>query len=391
MSSTDGPRLLRPGEFDEMTALIDRYFAFERQGMAARLPYVYDRDRPERHGVIAVDDEIVSQAACVPRTLVIGDARVECASIGGVCTAKPHRGTGYMSQLLTFWLDWMAEASIPLANLGGNRERYGHFGFELGGREVSYTLTSRSVPDHDVPGAVRVLDGGFDEIDVDPDDVATLHELYATHDLRVARDSELTRTVLGQRGLETLLYEDGNTRAYLSLTRERRERTVTEFGGDPKGLRALTAYLFEWYDLDDLTVYVHPTSQYGEPLADLATYWSGRTTRMLRICDLSALLEALEPHLQTTWKQWGDDRDGSVSLRIVDGGEPDGDAVRITYDAHELAVEPDVVDPDIELDRCAMTRLLFGGPERMRSVKAAFPVLGTLLPLEFHIPHSMYV
>ncbi|MCL7417570.1 MAG: GNAT family N-acetyltransferase, partial [Halalkalicoccus sp.] len=120
MATESEPRLLRSDEFDELTALLDRCFAYERGGMAARFPFVYDPERPERHAVVEVDGEIVSHAACIPESLLVGaGATVDCCGIGGVATAKPHRGDGYMSALLEFWLDRIDADDVSLTELGG--------------------------------------------------------------------------------------------------------------------------------------------------------------------------------------------------------------------------------------------------------------------------------
>lgn len=137
-----------------------------RRGEAACLPFVYDREQPERHAVITADGDIVSHTACVPETLSIGeDATVECDGIGGMAIAKPHRGNGYMSRLLQFWLERMAANDVPPSELSGNRERYGHFGWERAGREIVYSVTERSATDASIDGDVRIYDGAEPDLE----------------------------------------------------------------------------------------------------------------------------------------------------------------------------------------------------------------------------------
>lgn len=397
MPTVDGARLMRREEFDETMAMLDRYFAYERGGMAARLPTVYDRDRPEDHAIVRADGKVVSHVAWVPETLVVGDARVDCRGVGGVATAKPYRGDGHMTDLLTFWLDRLDPETTPLAELGGNRERYGHFGFERCGQEVVFSITERSIPNRDVSGDVRVVDVGSPgaaDPDVDGEDpgavdsgIDLVRELYADHDYRIARDADRARSLLAQRGLETLIYESDDAVAYVSISRESRDRTIREFGGDPEGLEALVVHLFEWYDLNGLTVYARNDCRAADRLTGLATSWRWRPARMVRINHLPALLEALEPYLARQWRESGTARSGSLVLRIHDG---DGDAeppVRLAGEGDEFAVERTDAPPDVELDRREMTRLVFGGAGPTDQTDAAIerPILRTLFPVPFKI------
>lgn len=367
-------RLLESEEFDELMAMLDRYFSYEHSGMAARLPFVYDQTQPERHAVVVVDSEIVSHVACVPQTFIVGtETTIECHGIGGVATAKPHRGNGYMTALLTFWLDRMDDKDVPLAALGGDRTRYGHFGWEHVGQEVRYRITPRTAPESTPNGKVVVYDG---------DQFEALRSLHHKHELRVQRDRAVARSIYDQRGIETLLYYDerGTLRAYICLSRESQNRTVRELGGDADGLEALVAHCFRWYDLDSLTVYVHPTHLLNEQLGAMSSGWRTQLHRLLNIRDLPALVEAYAPRLERRWNRLPIALDGRLSLGI--DGEKTG--VRLSYDPGGLDVKTIDTAPEISLDRRAVTRLLFG-TGRCEPVTAEYPVLNVLFPLEYYI------
>ena len=378
MSDASGPRLLKAGEFDEVMALLDRYFNYERGGMAARLPFVYDPDRPERHAVITVDGEIVSHVACTPQRLVAGDAAVDCWGIGGVATAKPHRGNGYMGELLAFWLDRMDEVDVPLSDLGGDRRRYGHFGWERAGSEVAFTISERYAPDSaavEGDGEVRTYEGSDELLD-------GLCRLHGEHELRVERDRERSRTIYDKRGLETLCYgDDGELRAYLCLSRESRERTIREFGGDSGGVIALLAHLFEHYDLPELRAYAHPEHPLSGTFARYAGRWRVAPSRSLTIRDLPRLVEAYAGRLERKWERAARVAEGEFTLGIE--GDPTG--VRLSYGPKSLSVET-VTGGDVDhaLDRRTACRLLFGrGWEVPNHVGDS--VLDAVFPLEFYI------
>lgn len=382
MTDVKGPRLATREEFPEIMALLDRYFAYDRGGMQANIPFVYDPDRPERHAVILADGEIVSHVAAVPQTLSTGSSgTVECWGIGGVATDRRHRGEGYMTDLLSFWFNRMDDAAVPLSDLSGNRQRYGHFGYELAGSEYEYTITARSFDGKPTASsAVKVYD---DEEAI----LETLGRIHATEPYRVVRDREGDRTVFGQRGLETFVVGFGDADpAYLSMTRRSRSRTVEEFGGSEAGLETLLAHVLAVLDLNELSVRAPPWHGAESLLARHASAWYARPHRKVRINDLRALLEGFECQLEDRWLDSGRTEQGSIEL-IHPGEEP----VRIEYGPDGVSVgsgeggRTEGNDIEVEHGRRKTVSLLFGLPDRTASLRSGDPFLETALPLRYFI------
>ncbi|MCU4743271.1 GNAT family N-acetyltransferase [Natronoglomus mannanivorans] len=393
MTGADGPRLATPAEFPEMMALLDRYFAYENGGMRARLPFVYDPERSDRHAVVVEDGRIVSHIAAIPQTLSTGTEgeTVECWGIGGVATDRRYRGNGHMSRLLEFWLDRMTERNVALSDLGGNRQRYAHFGYENAGIEYRYSLTERSFDGEPIASdaaTVAVDTGGSDE------HLEALHRIHEAELYRVVRDPAGSRTVFGQRGLETIVYDDGDEPAYVCLTRESRSPTVEEFGGSEAGLEALLSHLLAVLDLNELTARVPPRHPLEPVFARHSSFWTARPHRKVRICDLPTLLEAFAGQLEARWLESGRTEHGSIELGIEDeSDERDerAESVRIAYGPDSVTVEPGTERPDVELERTAMTSLLFGMPDRTADLRTGDPFLETALPLRFFVWASEHV
>lgn len=383
MTDVDGPRLATPDEFPEMMELLDRYFAYERGGMRANLPFAYDPERSDHHAIVVEDGRIVSHVGAIPQTLSTGaeGETIECWGIGGVATDRRYRGNGYMSQLLEFWFERMAAENVPLSDLSGNRQRYAHFGYELAGSEYRYTLTERSFDGESTDSATVV---GYDAAD----HLETLHRIHESEPYRVVRDPAGSRTVFGQRGLETLVYDDPDDPAYVSLTRASRSRTIEEFGGSETGLEALLSHLLAVLDLNDLTARVPPWHPLEPVFARHSRIWSAHPHRKLRICDLRALLAAFEGQLEKRWLESGRTERGSLVLD-VDGA--DDEATRITYGPDTVTVDPATDRPDVERERTTMTSLLFGMPDRSAHLRAGDPFLETALPLRFFVWASEHV
>ena len=377
MAAKSEPRLLRSGEFDELMALLDRCFAFERGGMAARLPFVYDPDRPERHAVIEIDGKIVSHAACVPESLSAGsETTISCGGIGGVATAKPHRGNGHMSALLEFWLDRLDADAVPLTELGGDRQRYGRFGWEPAGRELVYTITPRSAPETSGGGEIARFDGS-------DADLEAIHRLHRADSLRVERDRTTARSVYGQRGLETLVHrnERGEVRAYICLSCESRDRTLQEFGGDAAGLKVLLSALFERVDVNGVTTYMHPAHPHAKLFEEYSAKWRLRPQRSLNVRDLPAVVTAWANPLEQRWNR----RPIACEADLTLGIEGDETAVRLASNRDRLTVETVSDEPALVIDRRDAARLLFGGNGRQERLSDEYPILETLFPLEYYI------
>lgn len=390
MSDPDGPRLATPEDYPEMTALLDRYFAKERGGMEARLPFAYDRERCDRHAIVVEDGRVVSHVAAVPQTLSVGSDDVECWGIGGVATDRRYRGEGHMRSLMEFWLDRMDEQDVPLSDLSGDRQRYGHYDYEMAGTECRFRIDDRSY-DGEPTAAERVV-----SLD-DTDDLhSTVREIHEAEPHRVVRDWTESRTVLGKRGLETLVYlpdaatasgqADDAGPAYVSLTMESRSRVVEEFGGSADSFDRLLGHLLAVYDLDELTVRAPPWHSLEPVLARHSRFWSARPHRKLRICDFPAVLNAFGAQLEERWVESGHTEAGEVVLGVEDGG-----SVGIGYGPDGVSVESATGAADVELDRRTVTSLLFGMEGRCSELRSGDPFLESVLPLRFFVWPSEHV
>lgn len=366
MATTDGPRHIRPEEFPELLELVDRCFSRERGGMAARLPFCYDENHPERHAVICRDGSIVAHVGAIPQTLAVDGGTIGCRGISGVATDPRYRDNGHMSDLLSFWLSRIDE---PLMDLGGDRQRYGRFGWENAGREIKYRVTERSLTASPA-ASVRRYNG-------DSADLDTLCDLHAEESYRVVRCRKKSRQMFDRRGVETL-FTTGERPAYLSFDRETRDPRIVEFGGSADGIVGLFAFVFLWYDVSALTAMVPPTHRLTPILRDSSVSWQVVSTRMVNIRDLPTLLSGFESELARRWETKGHGHGTDDLILEITGDE---DAVRLHF-GDGFTVERTDASPDIALDRREMTHLLFGFPAcRDRSD----PILNAVLPLDFYI------
>ncbi|MCL7417736.1 MAG: hypothetical protein M8354_07855, partial [Halalkalicoccus sp.] len=263
-----------------------------------------------------------------------------------------------------------------LTELGGDRQRYGHFGWEPAGRELVYTITPRSAPETD-------NDGKIESIDEAGDDLETIRRLHRADLLRVERAGPTARSIYGQRGLETLIYraESNEIRAYVCLSRESRDRTLREFGGDAAGIEILLSTLFERADLTALTAYAHPTHPRARLLQRYSTKWRLSPQRLLNVRDLPAVVTAYASPLERQWERRSDTFEADLTLGI----EGDETAVHLAVDRDQLTVETVTDEPALSMGRRDAARLLFGGNGRRERFVDEHPILEALFPLDYYI------
>lgn len=375
------PRLASADDFIEILDLVDRCFNYSSGGMEESNPLSYDDSHPERHAVVERNGEIVSHIACIPETWVIDDGQLDCWGISGVATDPRYTGEGYMSDLLTFWLDRMDAADISISQLWGDRQRYGRFGWAVGGRECKYEITPRSFPN---PPAHDTDIAHYDGTD---EQLALIQSVHERRQYRVTRQRNDYRTVFGQRGIETIVYREPGEESYLSFANQGRTRVVKELGGTDQGIKALLSYLLRAFYTEKINCYVHPTNPLNESLGEVSADWQVLTLKKLNVRDLPAVLTAFKPQMNRRWQDTPGE-DGSILTLAIDDAEV-GATLEWTNDA--VTITRTCSEPDIVLDRRAMTRLLFDPVESLSRGVDVPPCLRAVLPLDFYIWRTEYV
>ena len=140
-----GPRVLKKEEFDELLSMLNRIFRLSEEGH--NLSFwrgVYDHDL-EDILVIEEDGRVVSHVSVFPFQISVRGSQIKVGEVGGVATDEKHRMRGFASSLLKYSIEKMTREGYDLSSLGGYRDRYGRWGWELAGEECVYTVDRRSI------------------------------------------------------------------------------------------------------------------------------------------------------------------------------------------------------------------------------------------------------
>jgi len=136
--------------------------------------FIAIRDDGEIRGLVALRDT----------PLRFLDKNLSCGFVGTVSVHPYARGEGHMKQNMANLLAYANEKQYDLLVLGGQRQRYGYFGFESGGAYISYHISATNL--RHVYGNVDETGISFREIteEIDVDYAYNLYEQSAALGIR---------------------------------------------------------------------------------------------------------------------------------------------------------------------------------------------------------------
>ena len=137
-------RWATPADKHDIIDFIDYVFskAHRPHDFATLLPKLYcdAADTTAHHFIIKEDGKILAAILAYPVEMTIAGERVMSLGVGSVSTHPRARGRGFMDDLLAAVDAHAEEVGADFAVLGGNRQRYGYYGFDLAGCHLTATL-----------------------------------------------------------------------------------------------------------------------------------------------------------------------------------------------------------------------------------------------------------
>jgi len=348
---------IRPACVADFPVLMERILASFSDGSPTHPPFdiiypdVIRRDAacmPEWL-LVESDGEIAAGLQLVPRPLVIaGEIELKAAGLGQVFCYPPFRRRGYMSELLVAVNEKMAADGIAAGFLGGDRLRYGRYGWETAGNAREVGISGRLVPGLDSNGKwwqPRRWDGNVE-------DVPRMAAAYARLPYRAVRSAAEFARVMQRPGQAIWFADTDGEFAYVSLT----GNSIAEYAGDAAALDRIIRYLAPRMGLH---AYLPPDAA-ESALEQLLVRYAGRVSvtsaDMVRVVSVARVLNSYQPMLERRLAGWS----GAFSLAIADSAE----AVALRGDGRRVRVELVTADAgrpaELTLDRRDLARLLFG-------------------------------
>ncbi|MDX9980130.1 MAG: GNAT family N-acetyltransferase [Lentisphaeria bacterium] len=317
------------------------------------------------------DGELAGGIQLVPRPLrLAGLVDLPAMGLGNVFCYPAIRGQGVMSALLRRCLGDMRQEGIAICLLGGDRTRYGHFGWEHCGGDRRLSL-SRNVKRHDQFQPASILElrpwRGADA------DSSRMAEAYHALPYHCARPGKFTTAHLDRPGQVVWLCDDPACGfAYISV----RGRDILEYAGDIAAGERILRFLL---DSGEWSATLPPEPGCGpweKLLLGYARHFTVAPTGMGCVICLAELLRAYLPLLERRLADW----QGTFSLASTDG-----EAVLLAGNQDGLTIaEGPAATADLSLSRNDLALLLFGPFPPPLGNLAHHPVLRRAFPLPLH-------
>ena len=302
----DAPRPGRSGEFKELMDFIDLVFRPGQKGgciLGSQYPHLF-QDRPSylaRNLLIRDRGEIVGNVSIHPVPLRLEEGILMAGGIGQVGTHPERRGEGIMTTLLNDAIERMRRQDMPISVLGGDRQRYGWFGWERGGVRILFPLSRRFVG-RPTAGERRLP---IERLEVTP---AVGRRILAIDRQRpygaVRRPGEM-KPLFERRGRELWGCRVGKRFAYAVLRKGGEGIEIDEAGGDPELVASVVRVLMARFRREWMYAIVGPNAEDVGLFRDLSAGWGRGADCMVKIVDLPLMLRGLEPLLRRKGRERG--------------------------------------------------------------------------------------
>jgi len=138
-----------PEEKQEIIEFIDYVFskAHRPHDFATLLPKLYGEsgDGAAHHFVVRENGKIAATVLAYPVVVCAGKRRIMTLGVGSVSTHPAARGKGYMKLIMDAVDERARELGAAFAALGGQRQRYQYFGYDLAGYQLAAQLDRDNV------------------------------------------------------------------------------------------------------------------------------------------------------------------------------------------------------------------------------------------------------
>lgn len=111
------------------------------------LPKLYSPvQNPAHNSFVAVEDgEFRAVVGAFPCELMVCGKKLKGVGIGNVCCHPEHRSKGFMSKLMNLAVDDMIANDVDFSSLGGQRQRYGYFSYDVAGPAYKFYVTFNNI------------------------------------------------------------------------------------------------------------------------------------------------------------------------------------------------------------------------------------------------------
>lgn len=135
-------------EEEALLELLNRSFGFEteKEQFLGLLPKLYKpgKGAGRNNVILDVDGEMRAAVGVYYNDLTVMGQKLTTAGIGNVCVSPDHRRKDYMKAVMSVAVDEIKQNNTDLSFLGGHRQRYNYFSYEIGGERYAFRMMKRN-------------------------------------------------------------------------------------------------------------------------------------------------------------------------------------------------------------------------------------------------------
>ncbi len=139
-------------DYDNLILMLDTVFFTDDKEQPQReflelLPKLYKQQYDPCHNnfIVKEGETLCAAVGSYYSTVHVGGETLRMNGIGNVAVTRACRSKGYMKDCMQQALEDMKATGTDLSDLGGQRQRYGYFGYEPAGVELSFRVGKTNV------------------------------------------------------------------------------------------------------------------------------------------------------------------------------------------------------------------------------------------------------
>lgn len=178
--------------------------------------------------IIAEDGDIKAAVGCFPSKVNVAGKELRILGIGNVAVARDSRSKGYMIELMNDSIEIMKNEDYDYSLLGGQRQRYGFFGYDPIGSEYRFLINSGNI--RRILGEERK--SRFTARQIMPEETEILAKIKALHEtvpFYVERSLESYHDILcSWKNVPYALFDGEELKGYFCVTPDSKAGHIAE-------------------------------------------------------------------------------------------------------------------------------------------------------------------
>lgn len=333
-------------ELGQLMAMLDEVFFGEAKDIFIRLhPKLYKPGYSpcENNFIIKEDGEIKAAIGLFPMTVYAAGRELKVGGIGNVAVTKDCRGKGYMIDCLNRAIEEMKADGTVYSILGGDRQRYGFFGYEPVGMNQKFYVNRNNIEhvlSKDAKSTLKAVRITADDTEV----LKKIKELHENAPFYCKRETERFFDILCTwDSVPFAAFEGDEFKGYFVKQSDGKSiREIKPVSADD--LLNLTMCAMETAESNEVEFNCPPSeTELCDKLIKIACESRITHTEMISIYDYKSFIEAFLALRGESVNLC----DGSLVLLIH--GDKKDEQLEITVSGGEVRVEDTEKAPDLEL------------------------------------------